>query len=58
MKCPYAQTKLAGDETYEVCSLNTKLCLLESGLTCDTYEEAMEELVKEAEEETNEEGVC
>lgn len=52
-RCPYAHTRLAGDETYEVCEINGKFCLLESGDVCETYEETLAELAEEAEDETS-----
>lgn len=36
-ECPYIQRKLAGDETYDICEINTKPCLIEHGLyECET----------------------
>uniref|UniRef100_A0A6H1ZK89 Uncharacterized protein n=1 Tax=viral metagenome TaxID=1070528 RepID=A0A6H1ZK89_9ZZZZ len=29
--CPHIITKLAGDETYDLCDLNNKHCLIEHG---------------------------
>ena len=40
-RCPHIIRKLAGDETYDICEINTKFCLLESG-ECDTWNEVKE----------------
>ena len=42
-RCPYIIRKQAGDESFDICELNTKSCLLVSGLPCDTWEEIKKE---------------
>lgn len=44
-KCPYALRR--GDIDY--CGINDKLCLLESGLQCEEWQEIQEEWAKEEE---------
>lgn len=46
-KCPYSQTKRAGDDSLDYCELNTKACLLESGLECDVYNDWLKDRVNE-----------
>lgn len=37
-ECPHIQRKQAGDETYDICELNSKPCLIEHGLyECETW---------------------
>lgn len=46
-RCPHIITKQAGDETYDICELNTKSCLEEHGLyECDTWEAIKREEIK------------
>lgn len=43
-ECPYIQRKRAGDETYDICEINTKSCLIEHGLyECETWNEIRKE---------------
>ena len=42
-KCPYIQRKQAGDETYDICVLNTNFCLIEHGYECETWNKIKEE---------------
>ena len=43
-RCPYIIRKQAGDESYDICELNTKSCLEEHGYyTCDIWEEIKKE---------------
>ena len=50
-RCPHIIRKLAGDETYDTCGLNTKSCLIEHGLyDCETWEEIQKEWLKEVKE--------
>ena len=43
-RCPEVIRKQAGDESYDICGLNTKACLIEHGLNeCDTYNEFLKE---------------
>lgn len=47
-ECPEVRHKRAGDESYDVCDLNGKACLIEHGLyECDYYNEYLEELREE-----------
>ena len=47
-RCPHCMRKLAGDETYELCGINDKSCLIEHGLyKCDIYEEYLVEYCSE-----------
>ena len=46
--CPDVRHKRAGDETYDICGLNDKGCLLEAGLECEYYNEFVSK-VKEVE---------
>ena len=40
MECPHIQRKRADDETYDICELNTKPCLIEHGhYECETWNE-------------------
>uniref|UniRef100_A0A6M3LID3 Uncharacterized protein n=1 Tax=viral metagenome TaxID=1070528 RepID=A0A6M3LID3_9ZZZZ len=44
MECPHIIRRLAGDETYDICELNTKSCLIEHGLyECEIWNEIQEE---------------
>lgn len=47
--CPDANTKQF--YPYELCSLNDKMCVRESGYDCPYYNEWLEELQKEEDEE-------
>ena len=39
-ECPYIQRKLAGDETYDICEINGKPCLIEHRLyECEIWNE-------------------
>lgn len=43
-RCPYIIRKLAGDETYDICVINMKRCLIEHGLyECKIWDEYKEE---------------
>ena len=43
-ECPYIQRKLAGDETYDICEINSKSCLIEHGLyECEIWNEIKED---------------
>ena len=42
-ECPYIQRKLAGDETYDLCEITGKLCLLGEDLNCETWNEIKED---------------
>ena len=42
-ECPEARHKRAGDEVYDICNLNDKICLLVSGDKCEYFEEYLEE---------------
>lgn len=47
-RCPYNIRRGAGDETYELCDLNHKSCLIEHGIyKCEIWEEIQEEWAKE-----------
>ena len=44
-RCPHVIRKRAGDESYDICELNSKPCLAEHGLyECDIYQEYLEKL--------------
>jgi len=47
-ECPYIKRKYSGDESVDLCEINDKFCLLESGLECDTWNEVQREWAKEA----------
>lgn len=52
-RCPHIIRKLAGDETYDICGLNTKACLIEHGIyECYTWKEIQKEWLKEAQDES------
>ena len=43
--CPEVIHRRVGDETYDICDLNTKPCVIEHGLyECETYNEYLEEI--------------
>lgn len=42
-KCSYVLTKRAGDEFFNICTLNGKLCVHEGGYTCEIYEDWLKE---------------
>ena len=47
-ECPEVRRKRAGDESYDICNLNTKSCLIEHGLyVCPYYENYLEEMKAE-----------
>jgi len=47
-RCPHIQRKLAGDEAYDICEINTKPCVIEHGLyECETWEEIQKEWAEE-----------
>ena len=48
-KCPYLKETLVGDESYTLCTMVDKWCLLEGGLSCDIYEEWLAEQVEQKE---------
>jgi len=41
-KCPHAKTKGNEDVSIDICDLNDKICLLESNLSCDIYQEYLD----------------
>ncbi len=42
-RCPHIIRKRAGDESYDICELNTKACLIEHGLyECEIWNEIQE----------------
>lgn len=46
--CPEVRRKRAGDETYDVCNLNSKPCLIEHGLyECNYYNDYLREIAEE-----------
>ena len=48
-RCPEVITKQAGDESYDICRLNTKPCLIEHGLyECEYYEQFLTEEEQDA----------
>ena len=48
-ECPHIRRKLANDETYDICELNTKFCLIEHGLyECRIWNIIKKERVAEA----------
>ena len=47
-RCPHIIRRLAGDETYDLCELNSKSCLIEHGqYDCEVWAEIQKEWVKE-----------
>ncbi len=47
-RCPHIIRKLAGDETYDMCELNDKICLIEHGIyECETWDEIQKEWLEE-----------
>lgn len=42
-QCPYTQRISVGDESTNICEINTKPCLLEENLPCGTYQEFLQE---------------
>lgn len=42
-ECPHMRKKSAGDETYAICDLVDKWCLLEGGDDCEEYKNFLEE---------------
>jgi len=47
-RCPHIIRKQAGDESYDICELNTKPCLIEHGLyVCEIWEEIKREWAEE-----------
>ncbi len=42
-RCPEMKTKLIGDEHYDICQENDRLCILWSVDTCDTFEKIKKE---------------
>lgn len=43
-ECPEVRHKRAGDETYDICNLTGKACLVEHGLyTCEYFEKYLKE---------------
>ena len=47
-RCPHIRRVRAGDESYDICELNTKPCLIEHGLyECEIWEEIKREWVEE-----------
>lgn len=46
--CPEVRHKRAGDETYDICDLNGKACLIEHGLyECEIYYEFLAKVEEE-----------
>lgn len=56
-RCPHIKRKSAGDEFYDLCEITErpsgriKPCLLESGDSCEVWNEIQEEWAKEARNE-------
>uniref|UniRef100_A0A6M3KGB5 Uncharacterized protein n=1 Tax=viral metagenome TaxID=1070528 RepID=A0A6M3KGB5_9ZZZZ len=47
-ECPEVRRKRAGDESYDICDINGKSCLIEHGLyECAIYDEYLKELKDE-----------
>ncbi len=47
-RCPYIARRQSGDETYDLCDLNHKACLIEHGLEkCEIWEEIQQEWATE-----------
>jgi len=47
-RCPEIIRKLAGDETYDICNLNDKPCLIEHGLyECEEWNQIQAEWIEE-----------
>lgn len=47
-RCPHVIRKLAGDESYDICEINMKSCLIEHGLyECEIYDEWGKEVIDE-----------
>ena len=47
-RCPNIIRKLAGDETYDTCDLNSKPCLIEHGLyECEEWDRILAEWIAE-----------
>ena len=43
-KCPHIIRKSAGDETYDICEINSKRCLIEHGIyKCEIWDEIQKE---------------
>ena len=43
-ECPEVRHKSAGDESYDICDLNGKLCLLEEGFCeCEYFNDYLKE---------------
>ena len=47
-ECPHIKRKYCGDESVDLCEINDKFCLLESGLECETWNEVQKEWEQEA----------
>jgi len=43
-ECPEVRHKRAGDETYDICDLNGKRCLIEHGYECEYYNDYLKEV--------------
>ena len=42
-KCPHIIRKRVGDESYDICELRGKSCLIEHGGECETWNEIQQE---------------
>lgn len=44
-ECPEVRHKRAGDESYDICNLNSKSCLIEHGLyECEIFNDYLKEV--------------
>ena len=44
-RCPYVIRKRAGDESYDICEIETNFCPIEHGLyECSIYDEFLQEV--------------
>lgn len=53
-RCPSIRRIFAGDESTDICEINTKSCLLESNLPCEIYQEFLLELSHNVQKADNE----
>ena len=47
-ECPYVVRKSYGDESQDYCETTGRICLLEEGLECETWNEVQREWEQEA----------
>ena len=47
-ECPYVRGKFYGEDAPDLCTINDKICLLEEGLECETWNEVQKEWEQEA----------